>query len=371
MGAQDFGRWVLPGYEIGPVLGRGGFSTVYRARQLSLGRDVAVKVLTTDLAGEGDRRRFNREREAMVRLSPHQYVVDVIDAGVTPERRPFLVMRLYPGGTLADRLSRQGRLPVAEVVDLVSKLASALDASHAIGVLHRDVKPQNVLLAETGEPVLVDFGIAGIVNADRDRDRSHRSTQCFTLAHAAPEILEHGRYSVVSDVYSLASTTYELLTGRPAFNPQNPRSGALILDTPPPPISLREVPIPIADAVVAAMAKKPADRPVTAGAFAATLISLIPDTPAIPCSTVVRPDNPPTVQAPRRVDEHPEDHRGRTRTRTIKVWVIIAAVASMAALTVHNPFTRGTDHVIAPETAPTSTPATTSGVPRVTATARR
>lgn len=212
--------WSLPGYRIGPVLGRGGFATVYRAHQLSLDRDVAIKVLTTDLATDGDRRRFDRERQALARLSPHPHVVDVFDAGITPERRPYLVMRLYPGGTLADRLARNGRLPVGEAVDVVTKLASALDAAHAIGLLHRDVKPQNVLVTETGEPVLADFGIAGIL--EPEHDSSQTSTTFFTLAHVAPEILEHRRFSVASDVYALASTTYQLLTGRPAFDPDDP-----------------------------------------------------------------------------------------------------------------------------------------------------
>ena len=265
--------WSLPGYRVGQVLGRGGFSVVYQARQLSLGRDVAIKVLTTDLATEGDRRRFDREREALARLSPHPNVVDVIDAGMTAERRPFVVMRLYSGGTLADRLFHQGRLPVAEVTALVTKVASALDAAHSIGVIHRDVKPQNVLLTETGEPVLADFGIASIL--DTDRDRSGTSTAFFTLAHVAPEILEHHHYSVASDVYALASSSYQLLTGHSAFDPNDPRVGALIMDTPPPPIKDPGVPSSVADVVLAAMAKSPARRPPSAGSFAAGLAAAV------------------------------------------------------------------------------------------------
>jgi WD40 repeat protein len=267
---QDPGDgWSLPGFQIGPVLGRGGFSVVYLARQLSLGRDVAIKVLTADLLSEGDRRRFERERLSLARLSGHPYVVDVIDAGVTLERRPFVVMRLYSGGTLAELLARQGRLSAWEVTDVVAKLASALDAAHAIGVIHRDVKPQNCLLTESGEPALADFGISGIL--DPGLEGSHTSTGFFTLAHVAPEILEQHRYSVASDVYALASTAYQLLTGRVAFDPGDPRVGGLILDTPPPPIEVPGVPPGVAGVVIAAMAKDPAMRPPTAGAFAAAL----------------------------------------------------------------------------------------------------
>jgi serine/threonine protein kinase len=281
--------WSLPGYRIGPVLGRGGFATVFQARQLSLDRDVAIKVLTTDLATDGDRRRFDRERQALARLSAHPHVVEVFDAGVTPERRPYLVMRLYPGGTLADRLAQCGQLSVDTSIDLVTKLASALDAAHANGMLHRDVKPQNVLLTEDGEPVLADFGIAGII--EPEHDNTPTSTTFFTLAHVAPEILERRRYSAAADVYALASTTYQLLTGRPAFDPDDPRVGTLVLDTPPPPITLPDVPAPVADAVLAAMAKNPADRPATAGAFANTLAALASTPPN---------DQAPAVTAPLR-----------------------------------------------------------------------
>lgn len=267
-------EWSLPGYRIGPVLGRGGFATVYRAHQLSLGRDVAMKVLTADLAAEGDSQRFSRERRALAALSPHPHVADVFDAGITPERHPYLVMRLYPGGSLADRLARLGRLPVAEVVDVVTKLASALDAVHAVGMLHRDVKPQNVLLTETGEPVLSDFGIAGVLESGNDCPRT--STTFFSFAHVAPEILEDRRYSVASDVYALASTTYQLLTGAPAFDPDDPRLCSLILDTRPPPLTVPGVPARVADAVHAGMAKDPTDRPATASAFAAALSSSTP-----------------------------------------------------------------------------------------------
>jgi serine/threonine protein kinase len=298
--------WSLPGYQLGQVLGRGGFAIVYRARQLSLGRDVAVKVLTTDLASEGDRRRFERERQALARLSPHPGVVDVIDAGVTAERRPFVVMRLYPGGTLADRLAREGRLSVTEVIAFVARLADALDAAHAIGVIHRDVKPQNVLLTETGEPVLADFGIAGMLEGPDDG--SSTSTSFFTITHVAPEILDQRRYSVASDVYALASTTYQLLVGVPAFNPTDPRIATLILDTPPPPITVPGVPEHVARTVLAALAKDPAARPPSAGAFAAALaagrafhVEQAPTEPApapLPATRPALPSLPATLPAP-------------------------------------------------------------------------
>jgi serine/threonine-protein kinase PknK len=294
-------QWSLPGYRIGPVLGRGGFAIVYRAEQVSLGRDVAVKVLTTDLSSEGDLRRFERERQALVRLSPHPHVVDVIDAGVTAERRPFVVMRHYPGGTLAQRAALHGPLPVAETVQVVSKIADALDAAHALGVVHGDVKPQNVLLDERGEPVLADFGIARLLDASREDH--HTSTVFFTPAHVAPEVLQRRRAGVASDVYSLASTTYQLLAGRPAFDPEDPRIATHILDSPPPPIARPEVSAELADFVVGAMAKDPAARPATAGAFATGLATLLAAQLAADQATTLLPTWPtrrePAASTPR------------------------------------------------------------------------
>jgi hypothetical protein len=239
-------------------------------------------------------------------------------------------MRLYPGGTLADRLARRGRLPVSETIDVATKLASALDAAHAIGMLHRDVKPQNVLLTETGEPVLADFGIAGILQPERDSAQT--STSFFTLAHVAPEILQHRRYSVASDVYALASTAYQLLTGRPAFDPDDPRAGALVLDTPPPPITVPDVPAPVAGAVLVAMAKDPADRPVSAGAFAAALTTqaatptrtAIPTRRSEPGITAVIPPDPAPGAEP----------RASTPTRVLSGRTALAILAALATVAV-------------------------------------
>lgn len=294
-GELDGVGWSPPGYRITGVLGRGGFATVYRARQLNLGRDVAIKVLAADLATTGDRRRFDRERQSLVSLSGHPHVVDVLDAGITPERRPFLVMRLCPGGSLMDRVAREGPLPPGEVVDVITKIGSALDAAHALGIVHRDVKPENVLLADDGRPVLGDFGIAAIVHPDLVA--THLSTAFFTLAHAAPETLQRQGYGVASDVYALASTAYQLLTGRRAFDPTNPRIMTQILDDPPAPITEPWVPPAMADVVAAALAKDPDARPPSAGSFAtalafATPVAAHPGSPSAPPSA---PSSPPQL----------------------------------------------------------------------------
>jgi serine/threonine protein kinase len=287
------GSWSLPGYQIGEVLGRGGFATVYRARQLSLDRDVAVKVLNADLATPGDRRRFERERSALSRLSVHPNVVEVHDAGITAENRPYLVMRLYPNGSLSDRLSESGPVPADEVVAMVTAIACALDEAHGAGILHRDVKPSNVLLSQDGTPILADFGIAGLVTPEPDS--SHFSTAVFSLAHVAPEILSEHRYSVASDVYALASTTYQLLTGRPPFPPRDPRIGSLILDEPPPQLDVPGLPPQLEAAVLRGLAKNPEYRPRSAGDFARSLTDPIPQEATAAVTTLIPPRSDPST----------------------------------------------------------------------------
>jgi serine/threonine protein kinase len=290
------GAWSLPGYRLGEVLGRGGFATVYRARQLSLDRDVAVKVLTSDLATSGDRRRFERERRALSRLSTHPNVVEIHDAGITAENRPYLVMRLYPGGTLSDRLKERGPVPVSEVIPIVAAVADALDEAHGAGILHRDVKPSNVLVAEDGTPVLADFGIAGLLFPELDS--STVSTAFFSLAHVAPEILSVHQYSVASDVYALASTTYQLLAGQPPFPPTDPRIGSLILDEPPPALDVPGLPPRVGAAVLRAMAKDPGNRPQSAGEFARSLADAFQIGAETTATALLAPRPEPLAQPP-------------------------------------------------------------------------
>jgi hypothetical protein len=267
--------WRLPGYRLEEVIGQGGFATVYRAEQQSLGRQVAVKVLLADLGSETGRQRFDAERQLLSRLGEHPCVVDVHDAGVSDEGRPYVVMRLYRRGTLADRVAREGALDAAEVVAIVERLASALGAAHADGVLHRDVKPENVLLTDAGEPVLSDFGIAALLDAAPASGASGATGIPCTVSHAAPEVLEHGTYSVAADVYALASTAYELLAGRPAFPDTGLRTVAGILDQPPPPIGRPQVPPAVEAVVRQGLAKNPAERPPSAAAFSGALVAAL------------------------------------------------------------------------------------------------
>jgi serine/threonine protein kinase len=203
---------LIPGLTDLRPLGAGGFATVYRAHQAQLGRDVAVKIDNRVLADERDRRRFLREAHAAARLSGHPHVVGVHDANITAHGTPYMVMELCTGGSLADRLDQRGPLPHEEVRDLGVKLADALAAAHAEGVLHRDIKPGNILVDRYGTPKLADFGLAALLDA---QGGSTVTRDALSPSYAPPEAFAMAEPTPQADVYSLAATLYTLLAGKP------------------------------------------------------------------------------------------------------------------------------------------------------------
>ncbi len=261
----------ITGISDATQIGQGGFGVVYRARQEAVGRTVAVKVLSVVAQSDDDRRRFERECQVLGALSGHPNIVSLFDSGTSTEQRPFLIMDYLPGGTLTERLRRDGPLAAEDAAALGVKLAGALGAAHAAGVLHRDVKPDNVLMSAYGEPQLADFGIARLVGASHSRTGEITAT----LAHAAPEVLAGQPASHASDVYSLASTLYELLSGRAPFARESDETihpllhRALTED--PPDLRAEGVPAPVWDALRVALAKDPTARPASARAFAESL----------------------------------------------------------------------------------------------------
>ncbi|NUP80372.1 MAG: serine/threonine protein kinase, partial [Nonomuraea sp.] len=220
----------VPGHEVKGVLGQGGFGVVYLALQTAVGREVALKVDNRVLLSERDRRRFLREVTAAGALSGHPHVVPVYDAGLLADGRPYMVLELCPGGSLAGRV-----LPPAEVRDVGVRIADALAAAHAQGVLHRDVKPGNILLNRYGQVALSDFGLATMPASGPDASVTRES---LTPSYAPPEAFELADPSPAGDVYALAATLYALLSGRP---PRFPESGvpnlAMIL-------ALHRLPVP-------------------------------------------------------------------------------------------------------------------------------
>ena len=220
-------------YELLEEVGRGGMGIVYRARQKSLDRIVAVKMLLRrDLATAADLARFRSEAEAAARLD-HPGIVSIFEVGECGGH-PFYSMRFIEGTTLAKRLATGGVLP-REAATILARVAEAVDAAHRGGVLHRDLKPSNILIDAAGKPHVSDFGLAKRIAADQDV--THTGAILGTPCYMSPEQAAGSRGDVgpTSDVWSLGAILYQTLTGRPPFQAANPMDTLLaVLESDPP-----------------------------------------------------------------------------------------------------------------------------------------
>jgi len=269
---------------------QGGFAIVYRALDTRFDRTVALKILRSEHLDERQLRLFNAECLATGRVSSHPNIVTVYDAGTTRGHRPWLAMEYCSGGSLAHKVARQGPLPVAEVISIGAHLCGALSAAHEAGILHRDVKPHNVLLTSHGEPALADFGIASVVVSGDTVTVTETETEtaAYTVVHAAPEILEGRAGTAAADIYSLGSTLYTLLAGQAPFAKEASIGlaplVARILRNDLPVIARPGVPPELEQLLRKSMAAKPQDRPASAAELGASLTSLTSDS---------RPKRPP------------------------------------------------------------------------------
>ncbi|MDX6474580.1 MAG: hypothetical protein QOH95_91 [Gaiellaceae bacterium] len=251
------GRYVLE-----ERLGHGAMGTVYRAVRED-GLVVALKVAAPELAAdETYRRRFEREGRIAASLS-HPHIVDVIEAGEAGGR-PFLVSRLVHGRTLAQRIDEDGPLPDAQVVRIVSEIAAALDVLHERELVHRDVKPANIILEEVGGALLADFGLA---RGASDTVLTQTGRVSGTVDYLAPEVIRGAQAAPAADVYALGCVAYACLSGAPPFATRSVPDAILAhLESPPEPL-----PSPLSEAVLQALAKSPEERPPTATTYALML----------------------------------------------------------------------------------------------------
>jgi serine/threonine protein kinase len=264
---------LLPGYSDLTEIGGGAFATVYSASEEATGRSVALKILKIDTVHEHLIETFQQEIEALAKVSDHPNIVTLYRPLITPDGRPVLVLELCRE-SMGERVRTAGPLDAVEVVRVGIKIAGALETAHRNGFLHRDMKPQNILITQFGEPALADFGVAAL----QASAQATAGVFGFTTLHAAPEVLEGQSLSPATDIYGLASTMYQLLTGAApfaAFENEAPASVILrILRDPVRPLRSESVPLDLSDLLEAALAKDPSFRPSTAVEFANSLQSV-------------------------------------------------------------------------------------------------
>jgi serine/threonine protein kinase len=261
---DSVGRW-----RLGNMLGEGGMGRVYRSIDTA-GTEVALKIVKAELATDQTfRRRFDREAQIAQRVI-HPHVVPVVETG-EQDGIPYLAQKFIAGGSLEDRIKRDGNLPLAEAVRICTAVASGLDALHAHGLIHRDVKPANILIDDDGTPYIADFGLA----KDRDASVLTKAGQALgSMDYMAPEQIRGEEVTAQSDVYALGCVMFECMSGKPPFAD---RQGMRILwahlqEEPPDPLATRpEVPADVAWAITRALQKEPEDRPPTATAFASAV----------------------------------------------------------------------------------------------------
>lgn len=262
---------ILPGLAYIRPLGSGGFADVFLYGQDMPRRDVAVKVLPSDVRDTDLLRMFNAEADVLAHLSAHPSIVTVYQAGISADGRPYIVMEFCPG-SLAQRY-RVERMPVAEVLSIGVRMAGALESAHHAGLIHRDVKPSNILVTTFGAPVLADFGISSsLVRQGADE------MLAMSVPWSAPEVVaEQTAGTVASEVWSLGATVYSLLAGHSPFERrekgQNSREQLRrrIARASYTAITRTDVPPSVQDVLAKAMARDPAQRYPSARAFGEAL----------------------------------------------------------------------------------------------------
>ncbi|HWC79933.1 MAG TPA: Stk1 family PASTA domain-containing Ser/Thr kinase [Pseudonocardiaceae bacterium] len=277
-------------YELGDTLGYGGMSEVHKGRDVRLGRDVAVKVLRADLARDPQfQERFRREAQNAAALN-HPAIVAVYDTGETRTDfgpLPYIVMEFVDGRTLRDIVKTEGPLPGKRAMEVMADVSAALDFSHRHGIVHRDVKPANVMITKTGAVKVMDFGIARAV-ADGQAAVTQTAAVIGTAQYLSPEQARGEAVDARSDVYASGCVLFELLTGEPPFTGDSPVAVAYqhVREDPKPPSALNPRVTPALDAIVLkAMAKGPANRYQSAAEMRGDLVRVLsgqrPAAPAV------------------------------------------------------------------------------------------
>jgi serine/threonine-protein kinase len=298
------GRLLGGRYQVGDVLGYGGMAEVHRGRDLRLGRDVAIKMLRTDLARDRTfQERFRREAQNAASLN-HPAIVAVYDTGEerapTGETIPFIVMEFVNGRTLKEVLTAEGRLMPRRALEITADICAALEFSHRHSIIHRDIKPGNVMLTQTGQVKVMDFGIARAL-ASGASTMTQTSAVIGTAQYLSPEQARGEAVDARSDVYATGCVLYELLTGQPPFVGDNPVSVAyqhVREDPRPPSDSNRDVPPDVDAVVLKALAKNRMNRYQSAGEMRGDLLRAAAGRPVHATPVMREEDRTMPVPAP-------------------------------------------------------------------------
>jgi eukaryotic-like serine/threonine-protein kinase len=319
-----------PRYRGAHQIARGGMGEIYRATDTTLGRAVAIKILTERYAqDEAVRGRFMREALAAARLSGQRNTVTIYDVG-EHDGRPYIVMEYLAGGSLDDVLRNEGAQPVERAFRWLEQAAAALDAAHAEGVVHRDVKPANLMLDRAGNVHVADFGIASAVGLD---SLTMTGTVLGTAGYLSPEQATGDRATPASDRYGLAVVAYELLTGKRPFEADSPTAEASAhVNAPVPSVcDTTALPCELDPVFRKALAKEPGERYDSAAEFVAGLRDAFADAAgatrelapvAAPTLAAPAADSPPPPPAP-----WPHPPR-RPRTWPLLVVLLVVGVAA-------------------------------------------
>jgi serine/threonine protein kinase len=318
------GEVIASRYELEQLVGTGGMSNVYKAKDTLLERNVALKVLHPHYSDDAEYiERFRREARAVAQLS-HPHIVTVIDRG-EDNGQQFIVFEYVDGENLKQLLERTGPLPARRAVELALEVAEGLAFAHEHGLVHRDVKPQNVLLTPDGNAKVTDFGIA------RSLDVEHGVTQTGTVLgtsnYLSPEQANGQATTPATDVYSLGVVLYELLTGDVPFRGENFVAVAMkhVNETPPDLLAQRpDLPMRLVVAAERALEKDPSDRFASMAQFADELRQIL--------AGLTEPDSEPTFIAPSPVLRESRPRRVRAARRRWPVYLPLAAVAATAAI---------------------------------------
>lgn len=346
-------------YELAEVIGTGGMSEVYAAKDTMLGRDVAVKMLRQDLARDTNfRERFRREAQNSGRLN-HPAIVAVYDTGeevIGGLSTPFIVMERVHGRTLRDIVREQGPLTPASATRTLIPAAQALQASHDAGIIHRDIKPGNVMITNTGEVKVMDFGIARALD-DATSAMTQTSAVIGTAQYLSPEQARGKLADARSDVYALGCVLYETLTGRPPFEGDTPFAVAYqhVQEEPTRPSDFiaglsPEEAVNIDAVVLTAMAKHPADRYQSAAAMAEDLQRLERNSVTEAARHYIQPASgqQQAQAAPRHQATAKKTDRKRTILLSLLVALLVGATGT-AAYRYFDPFTQVSANIEIPD----------------------